>query len=314
MSWSDEFPDVDLSDSSSSDDSDLEELLADDDCETTVLFLAVKELEDRAKLLSQRRGSVMGRNYIQRNRLLGHEQLWDDYFAEVPTYPPHLFRRRYRMRRSLFTKIVKDCEANSNYFKQRRNAAGDMGFSAYQKISAAMRVIAYGIPADYTDEYLRIGEDTTTESVRRFARMVIKLYGPVYLRAPNEDDTKRLMEENEKRGWPGMLGSVDCMHWTWKNCPKAWHGMYCGKSKDPTIVLEAVASQDLWIWHCFFGLPGTLNDINVLQRSHLFAKLATGDAPSCNYKVMDHEYTMGYYLVDGIYPDWATFVKSVKDP
>ena len=48
-----------------------------------------------------------------------------------------------------------------------------------------------------------------------------------------------------------MLGSLDCMHWTWKNCPKAWHGMYCGKSRDATIVLEAVASQDLWIWHAF---------------------------------------------------------------
>jgi hypothetical protein len=64
----------------------------------------------------------------------------------------------------------------------------------------------------------------------------------------------------------------------------------------------------------FFGLPGTLNDINVLQRSPLFAKLANGEAPTCNYKVMNNEYTMGYYLADGIYPDWATFVKSVKDP
>jgi hypothetical protein len=90
--------------------------------------------------------------------------------------------------------------------------------------------------------------------------------------------------------------------------------MYCGKSRDPTIVLEAVASQDLWIWHCFFGLPGTLNDINVLQRSHLFKKLIAGDAPTCNYKIMGHEYSMGYYLVDGIYPEWATFVKSIKDP
>jgi hypothetical protein len=86
-----------------------------------------------------------------------------------------------------------------------------------------MRVIAYGVPNDYTDEYLRIGEDTTTKSMRRFARMIIKLYGPTYLQAPNEEDTKRLMEENEKRGWPEMLGSVDYMHWTWKNCPKAWH-------------------------------------------------------------------------------------------
>nr|XP_051210917.1 uncharacterized protein LOC127328352 [Lolium perenne] len=311
MSSGDDF---DLSDSSSSDDSDLDELLQDDDLEATMLLLAVKDLEDRAKLLNRRRGSVFGRNHIQRNRLLGHEQLMEDYFAEVPTYPAHLFRRRYRMRRSLFVRIIKDCELHSNYFKQRRNAAGVMGFSAFQKISAAMRVIAYGIHADYTDEYLRIGEDTTTQSVRRFARMIIKLYGPTYLRAPNEDDTKQLMEINEKRGWPGMLGSIDCMHWTWKNCPKAWHGQYCGKSKDATIVLEAVASQDLWIWHYFFGLPGTLNDINVLQRSPLFAKLANGEAPTCNYKVMNNEYTMGYYLADGIYPDWATFVKSVKDP
>uniref|UniRef100_A0A452XDT0 Uncharacterized protein n=1 Tax=Aegilops tauschii subsp. strangulata TaxID=200361 RepID=A0A452XDT0_AEGTS len=68
-----------------------------------------------------------------------------DYFDEVPTYPPRLFRRRYRMRRSLFVKIVTDCEAASHYFKHRRSAAGIMWFSAYQKIWAAMRVLAYGV-------------------------------------------------------------------------------------------------------------------------------------------------------------------------
>jgi hypothetical protein len=33
----------------------------------------------------------------------------------------------------------------------------------------------------------------------------------------------------------------------------------------PTMILEVVASQDLWIRHSFFGLPGSLNDVNVLQ-------------------------------------------------
>ena len=56
-----------------------------------------------------------------------------------------------------------------------------------------MRVIRYGIPADYVDEYLRIGEDTTIESVRRFAKVIICVFGPEYLRAPNEDDTKKSM-------------------------------------------------------------------------------------------------------------------------
>jgi hypothetical protein len=104
------------------------------------------------------------------------------------------------------------------------------------------------------------------------------------------------------------------MHWCWKNYPKAWHGQYCGKCHDPTIILKAVASQDLWIWHCFFGLPGSLNDINVLQRSHIFSNLVSDKAPTYNYTVNGHEYNMGYYLADGIYLEWATLVKTIHNP
>ena len=298
-------------DSSSSDDSD-DDFFDDDEVEDITLMLAVKEVMNPKK--RKQPGSQVGRTCVPRNRALGHEMLMRDYFAPVCTYPAHLFRRRYRMRRELFVRIVEACEANCHFFTRRRNAAGLMGFSAYQKISAAMRVIAYGIPADYTDEYLRIGEDTAILCVRKFAQTVIKVFGAQYLRAPNDEDTQRLLAMNEARGWPGMLGSIDCMHWRWRNCPTAWHGQYTGHHRDPTIVLEAVASQDLWIWHCFFGLPGSLNDINVLQRSHLFARLARDDAPACNYIVNGHAYDMGYYLADGIYPSWSTFVKTIPNP
>jgi hypothetical protein len=37
-----------------------------------------------------------------------------------------------------------------------------------------------------------------------------------------------------------------------------------------SVFLEAVADYDLWIWHAFFGMAGTNNDINVLQRSLVF--------------------------------------------
>lgn len=36
------------------------------------------------------------------------------------------------------------------------------------------------------------------------------------------------------------------------------------------ITLEAVASQDLWIWHSLFGIAGLNNKINVLNQSKIF--------------------------------------------
>jgi hypothetical protein len=41
-------------------------------------------------------------------------------------------------------------------------------------------VIAYGIPANYTDEYLRIGEDKTILLVRLFAKTIIHVFFKIW--------------------------------------------------------------------------------------------------------------------------------------
>ncbi|XP_062179415.1 uncharacterized protein LOC133884025 [Phragmites australis] len=175
-------------------------------------------------------------------------------------------------------------------------------------------MLTYGVAADATDDYIRIGESTAIESLKRFVKAIVEVFGDEYLRSPNNNDTARLFAIGEQKGFPGMLGSIDCMHWKWKNCPTAWQGQFTGHVHEPTIILETVASHDLWIWHAFFGLPGSHNDINVLHRCHLFAKLAKGHAPEVNYTINGHNYTMGFYLADGIYPQWATFVKPIPSP
>ena len=261
-----------------------------------------------------RRGSVQGHSYIFRNRVQGHERLYRDYFAEPPIYPLNLFRRRFRMNRTLFLRILFMVENYDPYFVQTKNAVGIMGLSSLQKMTAAIRMLAYGVAADAVDDYVRIGESTAIESLKRFVRAVVAIFFNEYLRSPNNDDIARLLAMGTNRGFPGMLGSIDCMHWKWKNYPTAWKGMYSGHVHEPTIILEAVASYDLWIWHAFFGLPGSHNDINVLERSSVFALLSEGRAPPANFSVNENDYTMGYYLPDSIYPKWATFVKTIPSP
>ena len=90
--------------------------------------------------------------------------------------------------------------------------------------------------------------------------------------------------------------------------------MYTGHVHEPTIILEAIASYDLWIWHAFFGLLGSLNDINVLDRSNVFSNLVEGRGPEVMYTINGHQYDTGYYLADSIYPCWPTFVKTIQSP
>jgi hypothetical protein len=92
----------------------------------------------------------------------------------------------------------------------------------------------------------------------------------------------------------------------------AWQGQFGmgDKKKYPTIMLEAVASQDLLIWHAFFRMAGANNDINVLDNSLLFDDILANEAPRAPYTVNETMYEHRYYLADGIFPQWATFVKS----
>ncbi|KAF5451689.1 hypothetical protein F2P56_026775 [Juglans regia] len=177
------------------------------------------------------------------------------------------------MSRDLFLRIHSAVEAYDNYFVQKRDASGRLGLSSLQKMTVAIRMLAYGVTADLMDEYLRIGETTARLSLKKFVKAIVAIFSDEYLRSPNSSDIVRLLDVGEKRGFPGMLDIIDCMHWKWKNCPSAWKG-----------------------------------------RSSVFAPLAEGRAPPCNYSITGHDYTMRYYLVDGIYPSWTTLVKTIPAP
>ncbi|XP_047315282.1 uncharacterized protein LOC124919157 [Impatiens glandulifera] len=295
-----------------SDESFLNEFLNGSDDDDTIEILALRRA--RKKQNEQSASSRKSRSYIDRATLEGHNRLFKDYFATIPVYSSQMFRRRFRMSRELFMRIHSRVEAHEPYFQQKRNSAGNLGLSSLQKITVALRILCYGVAADFMDEYIRIGETTTIKSLRYFVQSIIDIFGHVYLRKLNSEDIARLLQIGKVRGFPGMLGSIDCMHWRWKNCPTAWKGMFTGHCHEPTIILKAVASYDLWIWHAFFGLPGSHNDINVLERSHVFSEITSGEGYPVDYSINGHNYNMWYYLADGIYPPWATFVKSIPLP
>ncbi|KAI5318471.1 hypothetical protein L3X38_038179 [Prunus dulcis] len=149
---------------------------------------------------------------------------------------------------------------------------------------------------------------------RRRESRVENLYKREYLRKPTPRDLQRLLQKPEARGFPGMIRSIDCMHWQWKNCPTAWQGDYGNRKGQKSIILEAVASFDTWVWHAFFGVAGSQNDLNVLGQSPVFDEVLRGHSPQVTYQINNTVYSGAYYLADGIYPRWTTFVKTIPNP
>ncbi|XP_056850910.1 uncharacterized protein LOC108825135 [Raphanus sativus] len=223
---------------------------------------------------------------IERNREEGHQRLWNDYFSDTPTYQENQFRRRFRINKSLFMRIVDRLSNEVPYFRQTQDVTGRSGLSTLQKCTAAIRVLAYGSAFDAVDEYIRLAASTARLCVENFVEAIIDLFGDQYLRRPTQDDLQRLLHFGEVCGFPGMIGIIDCMHWEWKNCPTSWKGQF----------------------------SRTLNDINILDRSPVFDDIIHGQAPQVNFSVNGNPYSMAYYLTDGIYPKWATFIQSIPLP
>nr|GEW87699.1 hypothetical protein [Tanacetum cinerariifolium] len=209
---------------------------------------------------------------INRDRYVAEARLLADYFGPSLKYPDYYFRRQYRMNRSLFLKIVQGIEkyiethyplpAHFDFFVVRPEATGLMGFSVIMKCASAIRQLAYGTSPDALDEYLQMGEHCARDCLDCFTMCIIDLFTPEFLRKPDVNDVRKLYDaHNRIHGLSGVI------------------------TKYPTIMLEAVASYDLWIWYAFFGVACANNDLTVLKHSLLFDDLLDDISPVVPFEV-----------------------------
>jgi hypothetical protein len=113
----------------------------------------------------------------------------------------------------------------------------------------------YGTAADSVDENLEMLETVASHALKEFARLMVQKFGAQYLnRCPTPEEKERNLGIMKNRGWPGAFASWDCKHFEWENCPVRLAGQSKGHSDGgkKTLVLEAIADADLYIWYSFF--------------------------------------------------------------
>ena len=147
------------------------------------LIMKLRQLreEKRASSSSASQRRRKKKRFIKRDREEAHERLVKDYFADDSIYNESHFRRRFRMRRHLFLRIVDALQSRFDFFKQRTDALGRRGLSPLTKRTVAIRMLACGISTDRFDEYLKICESIAMECMKNFDAAVIQVFGKEYL-------------------------------------------------------------------------------------------------------------------------------------
>ena len=174
------------------------------------VFLVASTLQEE----EPRRGSRGGRRKtFLRDTFRGHTSLMRDYLGDVPVYPEQSFRyalknpsnnswdrRRFRVNKSLFSRLQTDICLVDPSLHQLVDAIGKCGATSVQKIAASLHLLAYGVAADSTDPYFRISESTMTVILKSFCQAVVKCYEDQYLKPP----TPAQIEKNtmyKQRTW-----------------------------------------------------------------------------------------------------------------
>lgn len=163
--------------------------------------------------------------------------------------------------------------------------------------------------------------ETTRQCFRSFNTAIFAEYGEDFLnREPTLSELRRVEQKFSQNHVPGCIGSIDCMHMTWKNWLKAWKGQYRNPKvgKHATIQVEGMCDTDLCCWHIFCGRPGTNNDVTVSEYSPLLTAILKGDRRMQRpegYKLAFVRRNWDLYsLTDGIYPRWSIFLKPNHAP
>ena len=291
----------------------------------------IKQLEEEAAALEKRRsegGRAPKRVYDYRG---GQDSIVKEYFGygEVrddegkilsPAIEPDCdqdeFHRRWSMSRRMFEKIhseITDPQHGSNFFMRGADAAGKFGFSSHQRLFAALRQLCNGTATDQIQGIVNIPNQSSRNSLREFCEWCAKFYGHIIMGEWTDEELREALAVNTKRGFPGMIGSIDCKHWVWKNSPPAWRTMFLtNKDYRRSVVMEAIAGHDLYLSHVFVGMPGTRDDLNVL--GSIKNKYMKSGAHKMTFELNGEERKGVYFLADEAYPDGPYFLKTIPHP
>lgn len=233
-----------------------------------------------------------------------------------------LFRNRFRVPLSLFWKIH-DLFVERNWLQKPEWDAFHRPTIPFKlKLLAALRFIGRGECFDTIQELTadRVSANVIREFVIMWAAKMASLRSE-YIKPPNPDnkaEIEALMEMYSKLGFPGCVGSTDCVNIALERCPYTEKQRHTGKDGYPTLGFNCTVNHHRRFLHIAPSCPGAMND-----KAKVWFDLFV-DRVRNNQKFKDLEFTVrtaagdkevvkgAYLIVDGGYHRWRVLQCPLK--
>lgn len=237
-----------------------------------------------------------------------------------------LFRRRFRVPYPIFKVILEMVRSHPDFVEHdnRADALGILAVPLNLKVLGALRILARSSTFDEVNELTNMGEETMRAFFHKFVGIFSseEVYSQ-FVYPPRTKKTLKIVErEYRKRGLPGCVGSVDCVHVAWDVCPvRLWH-MHNGKEGYRSVAFEVVVDHNRRIQSTTVPFAGAWNDKTIVRFDGYVSKLRRGELfhdidPGQEWKYYAKERLpdgsevlllrseKGYYLIcDGGYHKW----------
>ena len=184
-----------------------------------------------------------------------------------------------------------------------------------------LRVLAKGCSFDAVYELNNISAEANRVFFHSWVHKLVANLGPTFIKIPKTAaDVASVVNDFAANGFPGCIGSIDCVHIRWDNCPAMWRNLYKGKNSYPTISYEVTVAHDKTILFSTVGHYGTRNDKTIVRFDGMVQAIHQGgiyddmtfELYQCDGTIVEQT---GYYLIcDGGYHQWRCLQCGFSQP
>lgn len=209
----------------------------------------------------------------------------DQAVKDSNTWQGKMFRRRFRVPFPLFSDVLIPLCKDHNLFDTVRVSR----IPPEMKLMCVLRMLGRRTLADDIAEMTDIGETTANILFKKvLVNMAERVYSLV-VKVPSGEYLGKILKVSAALGLPGMIGSMDCTHLRWTQCPAKWTVMCKGKEAYPTLSFQAIVSHDRMIWHVSNWNFGRNNDITVTRCDTVPNQVRRGLFKDVEFTMMDSD-------------------------